>query len=90
MKTATSTPDPVRAYLREIGRVPLLSHEEEIDACRITTRRLHQQNLSNAIAGGHPSHKMQLGRDTSQLTTMFAVQTPMPGKNSEATIDEQC
>ena len=30
MKTATSTPDPVRAYLREIGRVPLLSHEEEI------------------------------------------------------------
>jgi RNA polymerase nonessential primary-like sigma factor len=30
MKTATSTPDPVRAYLREIGRVPLLTHEEEI------------------------------------------------------------
>ncbi len=30
MKTAKSSTDPVRAYLREIGRVPLLTHEEEI------------------------------------------------------------
>jgi RNA polymerase nonessential primary-like sigma factor len=30
MKTAQSTSDPVRTYLREIGRVPLLTHEEEI------------------------------------------------------------
>jgi RNA polymerase nonessential primary-like sigma factor len=30
MKTAKNSTDPVRTYLREIGRVPLLSHEEEI------------------------------------------------------------
>ncbi len=30
MKTARNSTDPVRTYLREIGRVPLLTHEEEI------------------------------------------------------------
>ncbi|MGK7928846.1 MAG: RNA polymerase sigma factor, RpoD/SigA family [Spirulina sp.] len=30
MKTAKNTTDPVRIYLQEIGRVPLLSHEDEI------------------------------------------------------------
>jgi RNA polymerase nonessential primary-like sigma factor len=30
MKTSKNPTDPVRAYLREIGQVPLLSHEEEV------------------------------------------------------------
>ncbi|QYO68324.1 RNA polymerase sigma factor, RpoD/SigA family [Leptolyngbya sp. 7M] len=30
MNTTSTSPDMVRAYLREIGRVPLLSHEQEI------------------------------------------------------------
>ncbi|MCY7277847.1 MAG: RNA polymerase sigma factor, RpoD/SigA family, partial [Phormidesmis sp. CAN_BIN44] len=30
MKTAQTPTDSVRAYLREFGRVPLLSHEQEI------------------------------------------------------------
>ncbi len=30
MKTSQNSTDPVRTYLREIGRVPLLTHEQEI------------------------------------------------------------
>ena len=30
MKTAQASTDTVRTYLREIGRVPLLTHEQEI------------------------------------------------------------
>lgn len=34
MKTAQNATDSVRAYLKEIGRVPLLTHEEEIKYAR--------------------------------------------------------
>lgn len=30
MKTAQNSPDSVRSYLKEIGRVPLLTHEQEV------------------------------------------------------------
>jgi RNA polymerase nonessential primary-like sigma factor len=39
MKTATKSNDLVRSYLKEIGRVPLLTHEEEI----LYAKRVQQQ-----------------------------------------------
>jgi RNA polymerase nonessential primary-like sigma factor len=41
MKTAQKSNDLVRSYLKEIGRVPLLTHEEEI---------LYSKRVQKAIA----------------------------------------
>ncbi len=45
MKTAKNYTDPVRAYLREIGRVPLLTHEEEI----LLAKQVQQMVLLNQL-----------------------------------------
>lgn len=58
MKTANATPDPVRAYLREIGRVPLLSHEEEILYAKRIQRSVALVNLKNSL-------KEDLGQEPS-------------------------
>lgn len=56
MKIAPSPTDLVRTYLREIGRVPLLTHEEEIaygkQVQRATTLYEIRENLSETL--GHP------------------------------------
>jgi RNA polymerase nonessential primary-like sigma factor len=60
MKTATSTPDPVRAYLREIGRVPLLTHEEEIIHAKRIQRSVVLVELKESLTtelGQEPSRK---------------------------------
>ncbi len=54
MNTAkTSDTDSVRAYLREIGRVPLLTHEEEIlygkQVQRLTTLQEENQSLAEKL-----------------------------------------
>jgi RNA polymerase nonessential primary-like sigma factor len=59
MKTATSTPDPVRAYLREIGRVPLLTHEEEIIHAKRIQRSVVLVELQESLTA-------QLGREPTQ------------------------
>ncbi|EAM51283.1 RNA polymerase sigma factor, RpoD/SigA family [Crocosphaera watsonii WH 8501] len=49
MKLTKSNPDPVRAYLKEIGRVPLLSHEEEILYAKRVQRLINLEKLREEI-----------------------------------------
>lgn len=45
MKVTSNSTDPVRAYLREIGRVPLLTHEQEI----VLGKQVQQLVALNAV-----------------------------------------
>ncbi|MDY6786382.1 MAG: RNA polymerase sigma factor, RpoD/SigA family [Cyanobacteriota bacterium] len=58
MKTAHNPTDPVRIYLKEIGRVPLLTHEEEIlyakQVQRAIALRQTREELQNQL-GSEPT-----------------------------------
>ena len=56
MKTAQTATDLVRTYLREIGRVPLLTHEQEILYGKQVQRSTALEAVREALA-------MQLGRE---------------------------
>lgn len=56
MKTAQTTTDLVRTYLREIGRVPLLTHEQEILYGKQVQRSTALQAVSESLTA-------QLGRE---------------------------
>ncbi len=49
MNISKSSPDPVRAYLREIGRVPLLTHEEEILYAKRVQRFVALEHLHKSL-----------------------------------------
>lgn len=49
MKIAKNSTDPVRAYLREIGRVPLLTHEEEILYAKRVQRLVALEHLKESL-----------------------------------------
>jgi RNA polymerase nonessential primary-like sigma factor len=63
MKIAQTSTDLVRAYLREIGRVPLLTHEQEIlfgkQVQRLSALYEAQEALSQQL--GHPPDLMAWG-----------------------------
>ncbi len=59
MKTTSTSADMVRAYLREIGRVPLLTHEQEILFGK-------QVQRSTALRGVKELMEERLGRTVSQ------------------------
>jgi RNA polymerase nonessential primary-like sigma factor len=50
MKTAESSKDLVRAYLREIGRIPLLTHEQEITFGKQVQELVKLQSLQGELA----------------------------------------
>jgi len=50
MRTAKTPTDPVRAYLREIGRVPLLTHEEEIVYSKQVQRLVTLEGIRDNLA----------------------------------------
>ncbi len=58
MKTSKNPTDPVRAYLREIGRVPLLSHEEEILYAKQVQRLIFLEKIKESL-------RAKLGREPS-------------------------
>lgn len=58
MKTSKNPTDPVRAYLREIGRVPLLSHEEEILYAKQVQRLIFLEKIKESLS-------TKLGREPS-------------------------
>lgn len=58
MKTAPTATDLVRTYLREIGRVPLLSHEEEIRYGKQVQRSTTLQEVRESLT-------TELGREPS-------------------------
>lgn len=49
MKTAQNSTDPVRIYLQEIGRVPLLTHEEEILYAKQVQRLIVLQEVKDSL-----------------------------------------
>jgi RNA polymerase nonessential primary-like sigma factor len=60
MNTSKNPTDPVRAYLREIGRVPLLSHEEEILYAKQVQRLIFLEKIKESLAvklGQEPSDR---------------------------------
>ncbi|HEY9846636.1 MAG TPA: sigma-70 factor domain-containing protein, partial [Candidatus Caenarcaniphilales bacterium] len=60
MKTAETSTDLVRTYLREIGRVPLLTHEQEImygkQVQHLAALNQVRESLA-AVAGQEPTFK---------------------------------
>ncbi|QHU99734.1 RNA polymerase sigma factor, RpoD/SigA family [Synechocystis sp. CACIAM 05] len=50
--TARTSPDSVRAYLREIGRVPLLTHEEEIVYAKQIQQVVSLNEIKQSLAEG--------------------------------------
>jgi RNA polymerase nonessential primary-like sigma factor len=71
MKTAEASKDLVRAYLREIGRVPLLTHEQEIIYGKEVQYLAALHQVRDAL-------QEELGQEPSQEEWAIAIPLPIP------------
>jgi RNA polymerase nonessential primary-like sigma factor len=78
MKTTSTSADMVRAYLREIGRVPLLTHEQEIlfgkqvqrSTALRSVKELLEERLERAVSQEEWAQESQIS--TQELARMIA------------------
>ncbi|WP_448381306.1 RNA polymerase sigma factor SigC [Gloeomargarita sp.] len=91
--TASGTPDLVRLYLQEIGRVELLSREEEIAEAQRVRKYVQLRELAQQVAQGHqaapPAHQallreyLALSQLREQLTAQYG-HRPTPQQWAQA------
>ena len=67
-----SIEDPVRMYLKEIGKVPLLSAEEEIEPVSYTHLRAHEIELAQRMEEGDQEAKKRLAEANLRLVVSIA------------------
>ena len=78
MKTAQKSNDLVRSYLKEIGRVPLLTHEEEI---------LYSKRVQKAIALTNVKEELEEQLGTEPTLEQWASAAKTTPKELEAAIE---
>lgn len=84
MKTAQNPTDPVRAYLREIGRVPLLTHEQEIlygKQVQCLTELQHQKDALAVQLNSEP--RLEEWAEAVQLSTTELQQAIARGERAK-------
>ena len=83
-KTVTADVDLVRSYLRDIGRVPLLTHEQEITLGRQVQELMDLESLESELeskAGEKPSRDQLAkasGLSSMQLKRCLLYTSPSP------------
>ncbi|MBE9115384.1 RNA polymerase sigma factor, RpoD/SigA family [Lusitaniella coriacea LEGE 07157] len=77
MKTQQNSTDSVRTYLREIGRVPLLTHEEEI---------LYAKQVQQAIALQKVKEELQEQNGEEPILSEWATAAQLSERELEKTI----
>ena len=92
MKTASKSNDLVRSYLKEIGRVPLLTHEEEILYAKRVQKLIALEKLKESLQteiGIEPTESewaKTANMDIAQLQTMVQAGEAAKQKMIEANL----
>ena len=73
--------DPVKNYLKQIGQIPLLSAEQEVDlskpiSCRRTVRSTVRRSTSRRTAPASPLRRTRTAAATPRTSTKRATRSP--------------